>query len=260
MPKLVATALVLAAGLLMGAAAPTTSEQGYLPGPALPDTLKILPPAPVAGTSRYETDRTVYLQTRSMQGSPRWALAQTDIKSTAYLRDLGCAAGVDLSPEHAPKFATLLKRLSPDVRRAVDLPKDHYQSKRPYLVDEGPICDAKTADLAASPNYPSGHTTWSWAVGLILAELAPDRATDILVRARSFGESRLVCGVHSLSAIEAGRTNGAAVVATLHGSPEFRRDLDAARAEIASLRKAGPPPGAGGACQADAALAEKSPY
>ena len=42
---------------------------------------------------------------------------------------------------------------------------------------------------------------WGWTVGLIMAEVAPDRATEILARARAFGEGRLVCGVHTLSAL-----------------------------------------------------------
>jgi acid phosphatase (class A) len=33
-------------------------------------------------------------------------------------------------------------------------------------------------------------------MGLILAELAPERATPILNRGRAYGESRVVCGVH----------------------------------------------------------------
>jgi len=78
-------------------------------------------------------------------------------------------------------------------------------------------------------------------MSLILAELAPDRATAILNRGRAFGESRVVCGVHSPSAVDAGRTNGASLVATLHGQTAFRADLEAAREELAALRaKAAP--------------------
>ena len=94
---------------------------------------------------------------------------------------------------------------------------------------------------------------------VILAELAPDRATEILSRARSFGESRLICGVHNLSAVEAGRTNGSIVVAGLHGSAAFRADMDAARKEMAALRKSARAPG-GATCAAEAELIAKSPY
>ena len=38
----------------------------------------------------------------------------------------------------------------------------------------------------------------------------------------------MVCGVHNMSAVESGRTNASALVAALHGSAEFRKDMDAA--------------------------------
>jgi acid phosphatase (class A) len=253
---------VLAAALLSVlaiGAAPAPRPAPYLPDAAAPDTLRILPPAPVAGTSRYEADRTVYLQTRGMKDSPRWDLARQDIDQRAILKDMACAVGVELTPAAAPRLTALVDRMAADVSRAVTRPKDFYGRKRPFLIDEGPICDTRTQSLEASPDYPSGHSSWGWAVGLVLAELAPDRASDILVRARAYGESRIVCGVHNLSAVEAGRTNAAAVVAALHGSPEFRADLEAARREVAAARKAGPAPDPA-ACAAETALVAKSPY
>ncbi|HEY3694923.1 phosphatase PAP2 family protein, partial [Phenylobacterium sp.] len=174
------------------------------------------------------------------------------------LKDMACAVGVELTPQNAPRTTALVIKVLPDVGRATNRPKELYKRKRPYLIDEGPICVAKTDDLAASADYPSGHTTWGWTVGLILAELAPDRSVPILERARAYGESRLVCGVHNMSAVEAGRTNASIVVAALHGSPEFRKDLEAARKEVAAARKAGPAPDAA-ACDEEAKLVA-SPY
>jgi acid phosphatase (class A) len=92
-----------------------------------------------------------------------------------------------------------------------------------------------------------------------MAEVAPDRATEILARARAFGEGRLVCGVHTLSAVEAGRMNGSIVVAALHGQEAFRKDLDEVRKEVAAARKAGPAPDPA-MCAKEAELVAKSPY
>ncbi len=245
-----------AAGLL--GAAPAPGPGGYL-GEALPDTTAILPPAPVPGSTRYEADRTVYLATRRLEGSDRWKMAQGDVDSRAIMKDLACSIGVDLTPKNAPKLSALLMKVAVDVTRATNLPKDHYQRKRPYLIDEGAICVPKDASLAASPDYPSGHNTWGWTVGLIMAELVPDRATPILSRAKVFGENRLVCGVHNLSAVEAGRMNASIVVAALHGQPGFRSDLEAVRKEVAAARKAGPAPDPA-ACAAESALVAESPY
>lgn len=260
--------LLIAAGLgalTLGAGpAPKVQPQaahtdGYL-GAAGPDTQRILPPAPVAGTTRYEADRTVFLATRSLKDTPRWAMAQADIDESRILKGLSCAIGVELTPQNAPKTTALLGKARWDVRRAVNRPKDYYKRQRPFMIDEGPICDEPhREELKSSPDYPSGHNSWGWTVGLVMAELVPDRASDILVRARAFGESRLVCGVHNLSAVEAGRLNGSAIVTALHGSPQFRSDMAAAAKEIAAVRKnaAAPNPQA---CAAEAALTVKPLY
>ena len=230
--------------------------KGYLPPGAI-DTLKILPPAPKEGETRYEADRKVFLATRALKDSPRWSLAQNDDDSGKIVADFGCAMGFTPDPEKLPKLTALLMKVRYDVGAATNTPKDFYGRKRPYLIDEGPICIAKTEGLAKSPDYPSGHTTWGWTVGLILAEADSAHATDILVRARSFGESRVVCGVHNASAIEAGRTNASALVATLHGSAAFRADLDGVRAEIAAAREGVASPAQ---CDVEGALIAKTPY
>jgi acid phosphatase (class A) len=230
----------------------------YLTGAMSPDTYKILPPAPLPGTPRYEADRKMFLGTRALKDSARWALALND-DSTALLRkDLSCALGVELTDQNAPKFTALMRRVGRDSTNLTNLPKDQFKRLRPFLIDKGPICIDPDGGIAKSFDYPSGHNTYSWAIGLILAELAPDRATDILVRARAFGDSRLICGVHNMSAVETGRLNGSIVVASLHGQPEFRSDMEAARAEIAAARKAGPAPDPA-VCAKEAELL-KSPY
>nr|QQZ50764.1 hypothetical protein JKL49_05215 [Phenylobacterium glaciei] len=50
---------------------------------------------------------------------------------------------------------------------------------------------------------------------------------------KQVGDSRVICGVHFQSDIEAGRTLASAMVARLHGDPDFQRDLAAARQELA---------------------------
>ncbi len=75
-------------------------------------------------------------------------------------------------------------------------------------------------------------------MGLVLAEIAPDRATDVLSRARAFGDSRVVCGVHTVSDVEEGRTTASMLVAALHADPQFRADVEVARVELARLRSA----------------------
>jgi acid phosphatase (class A) len=255
--------LAAAAGLAVAqtpAPAPPPAP-GYLTPQTAPDVSRVLPPPPAEGGERQLQDLAIYRATRALQGSPRWALATEDASYAVpyLLKAFSCAAGVQMTTDNAPRTALLIRRVLRDSGLVSNGAKQVFQRKRPYLFVDGPICVAKTDDLAATPDYPSGHSTLSWAAGLVLAELMPDHSTALLTRARGYGESRIVCGVHTLSAVEAGRSTGAATVAAEHGSAEFRADLEAARVELTALRSASVAP-SGESCEAETSLIAKPPY
>lgn len=219
-----------------GFAAAQLGPRGYL-SPGAFDILAVLPPAPATGDARDAADRAIFRATRTLVGTPRYDLAINDVKLTQrdMFGDFGCALGVALTPELAPKTAALLSKVTFDTARSSSIAKDFYKRKRPYLVDKGEFCQPAD-ELKTSYDYPSGHTTLGWAWATILAELAPDRATPIMARGRAYGESRIVCGVHNASAVEAGRVTAAATLAAIDGDPAFLGDRAAARAEIERLR------------------------
>lgn len=238
-------------------AAATTAP--YLPAAEMPSTVDILPAAPTAGTPRYEADRQVFLRTRALQGSPRWQLATADVDTSvaSMMANFSCAAGASLDTAHMPRLETLLERVATSSEHVTDAAKNANKRQRPFMIDDGPVCQSKE-ELARSFDYPSGHSTWGWMVGLVLAEIEPERSTDILQRARAYADSRVVCGAHNLSAIQAGAVNAASIIAALHASPAFRADLDAARAELTARRQAAPL--AGAQCEAEKALVAPAPY
>ena len=90
--------------------------------------------------------------------------------------------------------------------------------------------------LAKDGSYPSGHASLGWAWGLILAEMAPERANALVARGQAFGQSRVICGVHWQSDVTQGRIIGAATVARLHADPVFRAQVDAAGSRRAPFR------------------------
>ncbi len=207
-----------------------------------PRTARILPPAPVAGSAAYEADRRVFRETRRLESTPLWALARHDVDMgvPAMLADFSCAAGVALTPVKTPMLAGLLTRVSADAERAIEPAKAANRRERPFALDAGAVCQPR--DELASSDYPSGHATWGWTVGLLLAELVPARSTQVLLRSRAYAEGRVACGAHNRSAVEAGVMNAASLVAALHGSEEFRTAMEAARGEVAAARAAGGPP------------------
>jgi acid phosphatase (class A) len=210
---------------------------GYLDPKTIPDTVLILPPAPKEGSPEAAADKVIYNETRALKGSTRWTLAARD--AVNYLGAYDCALGVRLTPETTPRTLELLRRTGVDASKVTNLPKDHYGRPRPFVGSSDPICvEDQRSGLTRSASYPSGHATFGWSVGLILAEAAPDRAAEILSRARSFAESRVVCGVHNLSDVQMGMVAGSVLVAALHADAVFATDLAAAKAELAGARSA----------------------
>jgi acid phosphatase (class A) len=223
------------------------------------DGRKAVPPPPVAGSPVDQQDRATFLATRQLKDSPRWSMARQDAREAKILDSYSCALGVRPSRRATPKLAAMLQRVSHDVRPAVSGPKRLYNRKRPYQVDRGAICARNGWIVAMTSDYPSGHTTWGWTVGLILAKAQPEQADAVLARARAYGESRVVCGVHNASSVDAGRINATALVDTLVASPDFQADLTAVGAELDAARAAGPAPDKA-QCDAQAALLAHPPY
>jgi PAP2 superfamily len=213
--------------------------QGYLDPKMLPNSLALIPPPPLAGSAALTHDEEVARSTFRLRDTPRFALAASDydLKLPHLTSDFSCALNAPITKEDAPYVYTLLSRAFSDLAMSTYAAKNHYQRKRPFQENNEPIGvpDAR-AFLEKDPSYPSGHTAVGWGFALILSEIAPDRAEEILDRGRSFGESRIVVNHHWYSDVVWGRFMGAATVARLHADPTFRADLEAARAEVAAMR------------------------
>lgn len=251
-----------AAEAVAQAAAPAPAAkprvEGYLGKERIPNSIAILPPPPPKGSLLEKMDNDTYAATRKLAGSDRYVLATRD--ATQYIPAFDCAVGLQLE-NGPPEVLKLFARVGRDASAITNLAKDHFNHPRPFIAPNGPICtESDRAGLIKSYSYPSGHTTYSWAMGLILAELVPEHATEILARARSFGESRVVCGVHTVSDVEEGRTNGAALVAVLHSDAAFRADMDAAKTALAAAMTAPHAAPDAGQCKIEADAMAHTPW
>jgi len=236
-------ATVALAACASGAAPPPTASapaftapgrpSGYLARPV--DGLSIIGGPPAAGSPDLAADEATIEATRAVLDTPRGAQAVEDVKlvEPGAFRSWSCAAGVEISPQTTPVLHRLLIRSLIDAGTATNPAKDHYKRARPFIGNQRRICVAPES-LRGSASYPSGHSSVGFAWGLILAEVVPARADALLTRGREFGDSRVICGVHYPSDVQAGRILGASTVARLHSEPAFIADLEAAKAEAAS--------------------------
>jgi len=239
--------IAIAAGLLLGAApAPNpeadpsmaqpvpTTLKGYLDAGAI-DGKAILPPPPAVDSPSGKADRATYDENRALAGTPRWAAAQrdNDLWTGGAQKRFACALGRDISEAATPRTQELLHRVELDARGVSGPAKRIYNRTRPLIGDTQAVCVPREDWLKTNPSYPSGHAITGWAWGLILAEAVPDKASAMIVAGREIGQSRVICGVHFASDVQAGRDLGAAMVARLHADPAFLADLAAAKAELA---------------------------
>ena len=215
---------------------------GYLEPKQLPDSLALLPAPPAPGSAQQAADLDTFKRTRALRDTPRWTLATKDanLNFPAAAGTFECALQVPISQEATPHLNMLLRRTMVDAGLSTYKAKDKYQRTRPFVVEKQGTCSpAEEAELINDGSYPSGHTAIGWAWALVLAQAAPQRTDAVLQRGYAFGQSRVICGVHWQSDVDAGRVIGAAAVARLQSDATFRAQLALAREEIAQAQARG---------------------
>ncbi|OQW57303.1 MAG: hypothetical protein A4S17_04885 [Proteobacteria bacterium HN_bin10] len=207
---------------------PTTGERN----PAVQvDALVFLPPPPEANGALELAERAIVRGPWSAERRQQ-ALEDNAIDPFAAFDSV---LGPNFTAANFPATFAVLDRAGRAAGFAGDPVKFRYERARPFLSDSAITpCIPDEPRLRASFSYPSGHAALGFAWALVLAELVPARADAIIERGRDFTWSRVVCGVHYPSDVEAGRTVAAAAIARIHADPDFQRELAAARAELAA--------------------------
>jgi membrane-associated phospholipid phosphatase len=216
---------------IVAVAAALGAVEPYLPTNAV-DSVALLPPPPSIEREEQAADLAgVRAGFKAVSEQERWR-AERD---TALVPErFAPAIGEWFVMERLPKTAHLLERAKLCARAPVARAKEHWKRPRPYELDARLRFGGKPE---SSYSYPSGHSTVGTIQALVLAELFPDRREAILAIGRRIGWDRVRTGKHFPSDVYAGRTLGQAIFRALQANPEFQRDLDAAKAEVATARE-----------------------
>lgn len=227
---------------------------GYLRPEERPDSVVLLPPPPARGSKEAAADLASYAQMRGLEGSARWQVAHDDasLKFPAAANHYACALGFSVDPATTPHLYTLLHRTVVDAGQSTYPAKQKYNRKRPFEDTGDASCVPEDEQmLRTNASYPSGHASLGYVWGEVLAEVVPDRATELRERGYQFGQSRVVCRLHYQSDVDGGRAVGAAVMPALRANAEYRADVAAAKLEAQQARARGAGPGRD--CAAEAA-------
>ncbi len=209
----------------------------------VPSSVAILPCPPDTASARFAYDREQYEWGKTMRDTPRGKQAISDANldwNTDWADDaFGEAFGSPITMKENPELYKLIYNMESDAGSlATYEAKNHYQRTRPFVFWNEPTSTPKDEEaLAKNGSYPSGHTAIGWATALVLAEINPARATEILKRGFEFGQSRVIVGAHYQSDVDAGRVMGAAIVSTLHTDKGFQNQLKKAKKEFEKKKR-----------------------
>jgi acid phosphatase (class A) len=197
----------------------------------------LLPPPPADGSpvQRAEMDELHHIEQTRTQARFARAMKDEETESVLAFADV-MGPGFDL--DHLPKTKQLFDDVRAEEKAAGKRAKDYFKRNRPWIAD--PKIKACATDDDPQSSYPSGHATMGYAMAVVLARLAPEKAQAIMARAEDYAENRLVCSMHYRRDIVAGEVLGTAVAAEMMTVQGFRDEFDAARAELVAAHVIAP--------------------
>jgi acid phosphatase (class A) len=222
--------LLLAGSVAFSIATAKESSLHYL---ALgnPSSAAVLAPPPVPDsaeqTADMETVRAVYHSASDADKQAAYAEKKFSVFNFTE------AIGSFFVATNLPKTAAFFEKVQQDAETVTDLGKDYFHRPRPYSVDTNLI----NGKLEKSFSYPSGHSTESMVLALVLADVIPDKQEAIIAHARLMGWHRIQIARHYPTDIYAGRMLAQAIVHELKKNETFEKDLAEVKTEIIALQK-----------------------
>jgi acid phosphatase (class A) len=206
------------------------SATNYLPA-GQPDAIALLAPPPLPGSPEQAADLAEVQAVYHAASSNEIAAAYSEKKFSVF--NFTPVVGDFFQSNNVPKTAAFFERVQKQAEAVTDDAKEFYKRPRPFTVDTN-LANGK---LEKSFSYPSGHSTESMTLALVLADLFPYKHDAIIAKARSIGWHRVEIARHYLTDIYAGRVLAQAIVRELKKSPDFQKDFAEAQAEIAAAQK-----------------------
>jgi acid phosphatase (class A) len=202
----------------------------YLTGKK-PNAIELLAPPPLPDSPEQAADMAEVRAVYHAATSNEINAAYSEKKFSIF--NFTPAIGDFFQSNSLPKTTAFFERVQTDAETVTDNAKDFYKRPRPYTTDPT-LANGK---LEKSFSYPSGHSTESMVLALVLTDLFPDKHDAIIAEARTIGWHRVEIARHYPTDIYAGRVLAQAIVKQLEKNDDFQKDLAEAKAEIAAAQK-----------------------
>lgn len=211
----------------------------YFTTEEMPDMMVFLPGPPDSTSVAFMNDVARYYWGKEMRNNPERAAQAT--RDGVYglatiLTEFEEAFGMKITEKETPEIYKVLLEGTATCDSICTLPKKKYMRRRPFMVfNEPTLTPDDEESLRKNGSYPSGHTLLGWSAALLMTEINPERANEIMARGYRYGENRLVVGAHWQSDTDAARLAASVAYARLHTSERFLEQMRKARAEYQAL-------------------------
>ena len=241
--RLAAISLLLSSSALAAEpTAPAPATAAAKPAAKPPKTLHVLTadqldmarllPAPAAdGSDLQKAELAEVQRAYRTRNAERRAIAEWDDKHETAAQFF-TALGPQYDLAKLPATAKVLSIVENEQSVVANMGKRYFLRNRPWAIDPSLVaCDYKP-NAAPLTSYPSGHATLSYTTGYILAQLLPAKAAAIQARAQEYAYSRVVCGAHYPSDIEASHVLAVETAMLMLQNESFAKAVAASRAEL----------------------------
>lgn len=234
---------VMIAAIMMAAASVNAQEErtvdAYFTADEMPDMRLFMPGPPDSTSVAFANDVSRYFWGKEMRMDPE--RAEQAKRDAVYglatiIEEFEEAFGMKISQEQTPEIYKVLLEGTATCDSICKNPKTTYGRTRPFVrFNEHTLAPDLEPELNPHKSFPSGHTLLGWSSALLMMEINPDRANEILARGYRYGENRVVMGAHWQSDTDAARMAAGVAYAKLHTSERFLEQMKKAREEYKRL-------------------------
>ncbi|QND56335.1 acid phosphatase [Mesorhizobium huakuii] len=221
----------LAAGLLLlviGSAAQAEDAKPFVTNKDI-DLTMILPPPPANDSAQTKAELGEVLTLQVTRTPEMVASAVADAEENVWR--FANVMGPNFTKEKLPKFSAFFDRVVETEGAVVDPAKDVWKRPRPHQLSD---LVKPAVKLSSSGSWPSGHATVGTMMGIILADMVPEKRAEIMARAAEYAHNREVGGIHYASDVEMGKISGSVIAAILLNRDDFKAEYEVAKAELRS--------------------------
>lgn len=193
------------------------------------DLTRLLPPpAKDSEQNRADLAEILNIQAKRSQTQVNEAIADQEVSVFRFANVLG----PQFEPTKLPLTDALFVRVLATSKAVSEPAKDFWKRLRPSNEDPKVKPCVK---VPGNASYPSGHAMAGALMALLLADMVPEKRSEILSRGWEFGWNRVIGGVHYPSDVEAGRLAGALLATLLFSDKEFNKDYTMSKAELRNV-------------------------